>query len=249
MLSPPEDVIACWLLFGSLPKIDKFLELGSYIGGGLAIFNQVLTETGHTGVEFTGIDHLDFIGAKAAGRSGAWYANHFNKCLSPDEITALGNIETAQEAKQWIKQRTLALTGNSLNLTCYKNESELDNTRYTIIHHDYGDSVNDNLQTIRNCIPLLADNGLYIIDDWNTGAPLRTWATVIAQQEGLIFPVLWGRNKVVFAKNKETAQETVKLILSNPECNPALFKTMPGSEYFGSNYKTIRMHWQAMQWS
>lgn len=249
MLSPPEDVIACWLLFGSLPKIDKFLELGSYIGGGLAIFNQALIETGHTGVEFTGIDHLDFIGAKTAGKNGAWYSDHFNRCLNPDEILALENIETAQEAQEWIKQRTLTLTGNSINLTCYKNETELDSTKYNIIHHDYGDGVTDNLDTIRNCLNKLKDDGLYIVDDWNTGAPLRTWSTVIAQQQGLLFPVMWGRNKVVFAKNKETAQQTVDLILANTECNPKLFKTMPGSEYFGLNYKTVRMHWQAMQWS
>ena len=249
MLSPPEDVIACWLLFGSLPKIDKFLELGSYIGGGLAIFNQALVETGHLGVKFTGVDHLDFIGAKTAGKSGAWYTDHFNKCLTQDEILDLGKIETASEAQGWIANRTQRLTGNVLDLTCFKQEAELNNTEYDIIHHDYGDSVKDNLNTIRNCLPKLAINGLYIVDDWNTGAPFRTWSTVIAQQEGLLFPVMWGRNKVVFAKSAEVAQRTVDLILSNPECNPKLFKPMPGSDYFGNNYRTIRMHWQAMQWS
>jgi predicted acylesterase/phospholipase RssA len=53
MLSPPEDVIASWLLFGSEPRIENFLELGSYLGGGVGIFNQALAETGHTNVKFT----------------------------------------------------------------------------------------------------------------------------------------------------------------------------------------------------
>lgn len=247
MLSPPEDVIAAWLLFGSLPHVNKFLELGSYIGGGLGIFNQALVETGHVGVEFTGVDHLDFIGTTTAG---AWYADHFNRCLTAAELDLLKAAATAQHAETWIKDRTARLTGNDITLKCIKDESELDRgIQYDIIHHDYGDSVADNLATIRNCLPLLNDDGVYIVDDWCTGAPLRTWATFIAQQEGLIYPVMWGKNKVFFAKSAQRSQELVNLIQANPECNRKLFKLMPGSDYFGPNYKTIRMHWQAMQWS
>jgi len=247
MLSPPEDVIASWLLFGSLSKIDKFLELGSYIGGGLGIFNEALIETGHDRVEFTGVDHLDFIGAKT---TGAWYTDHFNRCLSADEFVSLTTLTTAIDAESWIKERTLRLTDNSIKLQCVKEEAQLDrNVQYDVIHHDYGDGVADNLATIRNCLPLLNDGGVYIVDDWCTGAPLRTWATVIAQQEGLLYPVMWGKNKVFFAKSAVRAQELVKLIQSNPECNQRLFKPMPGSDFFGTNYRTIRMHWQAMQWS
>lgn len=249
MLSPPEDVIASWLVFGSVPKVEQFLELGSYIGGGIGIFNEALHETGHTNVHFTGVDHLDFIGAKQQGKSGAWYSDHFNRCLSAEEIASLAEVTDAVGASGWIAERTQRLTGRPLDLTCYKTEAELGSTSYDVIHHDYGDSVKDNLATIEHCLPLLRDNGIYIVDDWCTGAPLRTWATVVAAQKGLLYPVLWGKNKVFFAKSKERAQELVDAILFNPECNPKLFKLMPGSDYFDAGYKTVRMHWQAMQWS
>lgn len=249
MLSPPEDVIASWLVFGSIPKVEKFLELGSYVGGGIGIFNEALHETGHTNVHFTGVDHLDFIGAKDQGKSGAWYTDHFNRCLTVEEIAGLAEVTDAGGAERWIAERTQRLTGKSLSLTCYKTEGELGNTQFDIIHHDYGDSVKDNLATMEHCLPLLKDDGVYVVDDWCTGAPLRTWATVVAAQKGLFYPVLWGKNKVFFAKSKERAQELVGAILANPECNPKLFKPMPGSDYFDVGYKTVRMHWQAMQWS
>ncbi|CAB4241571.1 hypothetical protein UFOVP71_109 [uncultured Caudovirales phage] len=246
MLSPPEDVVALSLLFKSLPKVNNFLELGSYIGGGLGIFNEMLIEASHNNVNFTGVDHLDFIGATT---TGAWYTDHFKKCLTEDEVTALSNITTANEATTWIQDRTQRLTNKSIALTSLKSESELDSTQYDIIHHDYGDSVNDNLATIRNCVTKLKHDGIYIVDDWCTGAPFRTWATVLAQQEGLLFPIMWGKNKVCFAKNRRTAQLTVDQILANPTCDRKLFKYMPGSDFFGERYRTIRMHWQAMQWS
>jgi len=249
MLSPPEDVIANWLVFGSLPKVDKFLELGSYIGGGLAIFNEALDETGHNSVKFTGVDHLEFIGAKSQGKSGAWYSDHFSKCLTETEIANLAKIETAEGAQEWIKERTQRLTGKELDLVCYKTIDQVPFGQFDIIHHDYGDGVYDNLETIRIATRKLKDSGIYIIDDWCTGAPLRTWASIMAQQQGLLYPILWGKNKVFFAKNSATAQAIVKTILDNPECNQQLFKLMPGSDFFGSGYKTIRMHWQAMQWN
>jgi hypothetical protein len=248
MLSPPEDVIASWLIFGSLPKVDKFLELGSYIGGGLAIFNEALHETGHNSVKFTGVDHLEFIGAKSQGKSGAWYSDHFSKCLTDAEVAGLAVLETGVGAQEWIKERAERLTGKALDLVCYKNLKNVTN-KFDIVHHDYGDSVAENLETICTATARLNDDGIYIIDDWCTGAPLRTWASVLAQQQGLLYPILWGRNKVFFAKNLATAESTVQAILANPEFNPQLFKLMPGSDFFGSDYKTIRMHWQAMQWS
>jgi hypothetical protein len=60
---------------------------------------------------------------------------------------------------------------------------------------------------------------------------------------------MWGKNKVFFAKSEEAAYNTVKQLCTNPESNGKLFKLMPGSNYFGSGYTTIRMHWQAMQWA
>ena len=250
MLSPPEDVIACWLLFGSTPKIESFLELGSYIGGGVGIFNQALNETGHTNVRFTGVDHLSFIGAKAANTSGAWYSDHFNRCLTKEEIDSLTALSSPAEMGIWISTRCKQLTGNTVNLECLLTESEITSS-YDVIHHDYGDSVEENLNTMRRCLPKLKDNGVYIVDDWCTGAPLRTWATVLAQQEGLLYPIMWGKNKVFFAKSASMAQEYTKRIFANPEYNGKLFKPMPGSSYFapGTGYTTIRMHWQAMQWS
>jgi hypothetical protein len=250
MLSPPEDIIGSWMLFGSLPKINNFLELGSYIGGGVAAFNEALYETGHTDVNFVGVDHLEFIGAKTQGRSGAWYTDHFNRCLTPEEINQLGKLVAPEEAAQWIIERTNRLTNKQLNLTCLLSESELGSEqRFDIIHHDYGDGVEENLTTMRRCVPLLSNNGVYIVDDWCTGAPLRTWATVLAQQENLLFPFMWCKNKVFFAKSSDAAQDIVKKILSNPNCNRLLFKPMRGSDYFGKDYVTIRMHWQAMQWA
>ncbi len=249
MLSPPEDVIATWTVFKNVSNITNMLELGSYLGGGLGIFNQLLHQAGHNGVQFVGVDHLDFIGAGARNRPGAWYTDHFNKCLSPEEQTTLKNLNTADEAANWIKERTLRLTGTPINLVCVKTEKELSDQQYDVIHHDYGDGVDENLRTIRHCLPKLKDTGIYIVDDWCTGAPLRTVATVIAQQEGLLHPFLWAKNKVFYAKNPARAQELVNAILKDPDNNPKLFKGMPGSEYFGSNYKTIRMHWQAIQWS
>lgn len=250
MLSPPEDLIACWMLFKSKTNIKQFLELGSYIGGGVAAFNEALYETNHCGVKFVGVDHLAFIGAKTQGRNGAWYTDHFNRCLTANEIYQLEQLSNALDAQNWIIERTQRLTDKNLNLKCLLSESELDQTlKFDIIHHDYGDSVEENLATINTCIPLLNDDGVYIVDDWCTGAPLRTWATVVAQQQGLLFPILWGKNKVFFAKSAEAAQNQVNKILSNPECNRLLFKPMPGSNYFGKGYVTIRMHWQAMQWA
>ncbi len=254
MLSPPEDVIACWLVFGSKEKIKNFLELGSYIGGGIAVFNEALDETGHANTAFTGVDHLDFIGAKSQGLSGAWYSDHFQRCLTLEELAQLQQLNSPDDAAHWISQRGQRLTGKAIDVKCVMKETDIPNICYDIIHHDYGDSVKENITTIERCLELLDDQGIYIVDDWCTGAPLRTWSTVIAQQAGLIHPVLWGKNKVFFAKTKETAQELVDRILANPECNPKLFKVMPGSEFFGSNYlpsnyRTIRMHWQAMQWS
>jgi hypothetical protein len=249
MLSPPEDVIASWLLFGSKPNIETFLELGSYLGGGVGIFNQALAETGHNNVKFTGVDHLSFIGARAANTSGAWYADHFNRCLTTEEIEMLGTLTTPAEMGAWITERCERLTGVPLSLECVQTEGALGDTKYDIIHHDYGDGVDENLDTIRKCVPKLKDDGIYIVDDWCTGAPLRTWATVVAQQQGLLYPVMWGKNKVFFAKSEEAAYATIKQICANPEYNGKLFKFMPGSNYFGSGYTTIRMHWQAMQWA
>lgn len=250
MLSPPEDLIACWLLFGSKPKISSFLELGSYIGGGVAAFNEALHETGHSNVNFVGVDHLSFIGAKSAGRSGAWYTDHFNRCLTINEIDELEKLNGVREAEQWIVKRANALTNQHLNLQCLLSESDLSsNLKFDIIHHDYGDGVEENLKTINTCLPLLNDDGVYIVDDWCTGAPLRTWATIIAQQQGLLYPFMWGKNKVFFAKSAARGQELVNRIRANPECNQRLFKPMLGSDYFGKDYVTIRMHWQAMQWA
>lgn len=249
MLSPPEDVIASWLLFGSKPNIKNFLELGSYLGGGIGIFNQALHETGHTDVKFTGVDHLSFIGAKAANTSGAWYTDHFNRCLTAEEIKNLSTLSTPEDMSAWIKERCERLTNTPLSVTSILNEKEASSQQYDIIHHDYGDGVDENLLTMHRCVPMLKEDGVYIVDDWCTGAPLRTWATVVAQQQGLIYPIMWGKNKVFFAKSKEAAQDIVKQICANPEYNGKLFKFMPGSDYFGSGYATIRMHWQAMQWS
>lgn len=249
MLSPPEDVIGCWLLFSSLPRINEFLELGSYIGGGLTVFNQVLKEVNHSQVRFTGVDHLNFIGAKAKQAAGAWYTDHFNRCLTKDELDPLATVQTADEMTLWIAERCRNISQCDINLRSVVSEQHLDSTTYDVIHHDYGDSVEENLATMRRCVPLLNDNGVYIVDDWCTGAPLRTWATVVAQQEKLLFPFMWCKNKVFFAKSPDSGQQIVKRILNNPNCNARLFKTMPGSDYFGKDYVTIRMHWQAIQWS
>ena len=249
MLSPPEDIIAAWMVFKNIEQVDHMLELGSYLGGGLGMFNQLLTVTGHANVKFTGVDSLEFIGAGARQSKGAWYTDHFNRCLSDSERTSLAGLNTPQEATAWIQERTLRLTGVDINLVSVLNEMELDDRQYDIIHHDYGDSVEENLNTIRHCVYKLKDSGIYIVDDWCTGAPLRTVATVIAQQEGLLFPILWGKNKVFYAKNPIRAQQVVMAMLRDPENNPKLFKGMPGSDYFGENYKSIRMQWQAIQWA
>jgi hypothetical protein len=249
MLSPPEDVIAAWMVFKNTDQIDSMLELGSYLGGGLGVFNQLLTATGHPGVKFTGVDSLEFIGAGARGRKGAWYTDHFNRCLSEQERVSLAALNTAPEASAWIQERTMRLTDTAIDLTCVLDEKDLDNQQYDVIHHDYGDSVEENLTTIRHCVPKLKDDGIYIVDDWCTGAPLRTVATVIAVQEKLLYPILWGKNKVFYAKNPNRAQELVSAMLRDPDSNPRLFKVMPGSDYFGADYRTIRMHWQAIQWA
>ena len=161
----------------------------------------------------------------------------------------MAGLNTPQEATEWIQERTLRLTGVPIDLLSVLDENDLDSQQYDIIHHDYGDSVEENLTTIRHCVPKLKDTGIYIVDDWCTGAPLRTVATVVAQQEGLLFPILWGKNKVFYAKNVQRAQQVVMAMLRDPENNPKLFKGMPGSDYFGEGYKSIRMHWQAIQWA
>jgi hypothetical protein len=249
MLSPPEDVIACWLLFDTLPEINKFLELGSYIGGGLAIFNEALHETGHVNVKFTGVDHLDFIGAKTTGQGATWYSDHFNRCLSQNEIESLTKLSGTLGMSTWIQDRCERLTNKKLQLSCVTTEDEVTSANFDIIHHDYGDGVEDNLATIRKSLLKLSSNGVYIVDDWCTGAPFRTWATVLAQQEGLLYPIMWGKNKVFFAKSQDVAQDIVKKICANSKYNSKLFKPMPGSNYFGPGYMTIRMHWQAIQWA
>jgi len=249
MLSPPEDIIAAWMLFKNTERVDSVLELGSYLGGGLGMFNQLLNATGHQVVKFTGVDSLEFIGAAARGSKGAWYTDHFNRCLSVEERVSLAALNTTEEATAWIQERTLRLTDLPIDLTCVLDEQELSEEQYDVIHHDYGDSVEENLTTIRHCVPKLKSAGIYIIDDWCTGAPLRTVAAVIAVQEKLLYPVLWGKNKVFYAKTPEHAQHAVSAMLRDPENNPKLFKGMPGSDYFGPNYKTIRMHWQAIQWA
>jgi len=249
MLSPPEDIIAAWMVFKNTDQIGHMLELGSYLGGGLGVFNQLLAATGHSDVKFTGVDSLEFIGAKARQSRGAWYTDHFNRCLSESERVSLANLNTPQEATAWIQERTLRLTGTAIDLRCVLDEKELDGQQYDVIHHDYGDSVEENLTTIRHCVPKLKDDGIYIVDDWCTGAPLRTVATVIAVQEKLLYPVFWGKNKVFYAKNPDRAQELVSAMLRDPDNNPQLFKGMPGSDYFGAGYRTIRMHWQAIQWA
>jgi hypothetical protein len=250
MLSPPEDVIASWLVFKNKRNIANFLELGSYLGGGVAIFNEVLAVTGHSNVKFLGVDHLDFIGAKEQGRAGAWYTDHFNRCLTPEEILELESLNSASEAALWISKRGERLTGKAVQLECVLEETAIPVQVFDIIHHDYGDSVEENLATIKHCLPMLADDGLYIVDDWCTGAPLRTYATMLACQEQQLWPVLWGKNKVFFAKTQLYAQEIIKRIyFQDPTTNKRLFKLMPGSGYFGTDYKTIRMHWQAMQWN
>jgi len=248
MMSVPHDIVACWLLFGSLPKINRFLELGSYIGGGLAIFNDALHETGHTDVEFTGVDHLDFVGDRATNSVDKWYTAHFNKSLSEIEIQSLSTISCVAGMQEWIQNRTERLTNKKISLKCYLSEYEVNN-QYDIIHHDYGNSLEENLGTIKNCLPKLSENGVYIVDDWGTGAPFRTWATVIAQQEGLLYPFMWGNNKVFFSKSISAAQETVKKICNNPNYSKEFFKFKPGSDYFGQGYVTIRMNWQSMQWN
>lgn len=249
MLSPPEDVIAAWMVFKNMKPVENMLELGSYLGGGLAMFNQLLTATGHANVKFTGVDSLEFIGAKARKSLGAWYTDHFKRCLSEQEQISLAGLNTAAEATEWIQERTMRLTNVPIDLRCVLNELELDDQQYDVIHHDYGDSVEENLATIGHCVRKLKDTGIYIVDDWCTGAPLRTVATVIAVQEKLLYPVLWGKNKVFYATNSEQAQQVVTAMLRDSENNPKLFKGMPGSDYFGTGYKSVRMHWQAIQWA
>lgn len=238
MLGSAADLVSFSLILDTMPAVDHVLELGTYIGGSLIFFNDVLKQK-NIDAKFTAVDHLFW--ALDEFNKFVWY-HHGVKTLTQYERSDIRNIKTPADAVNWLRKRAIRVTGYDIDLQWILTETELSNQKYDIIFHDYGQSKEENSNTLDICIPKLSDTGIYVSDDFEAAQPYRVLATIEAMQQGRLFPILWGERKVYFVNNIEYAQTFVDMLLSNTNLDPNIFSAYSTYTYNGVTYSPLRMH-------
>lgn len=199
MLAKDRDIFYFKKFLEILPRVDNFLELGTFIGGGLLFFNSTLSSIGQK-CNFTVVDHLEEYGPNF---------NNFLNNLTPEELNEIKNITTSNQSLTFIKNRSKRLTHLDINLRWYLNVDELDNQKYDVIFQDFNLSKDQCLNLIVN---KLNDDGIYVVDDWNSSHVQRLFLILDLINDKKLFPVLWGKDKVFLTKDKDYALSLIRKI-------------------------------------
>lgn len=208
MMSGHIDIFYWSLLLDFFPNDGKVLELGTYIGGSLLFVNEHLRSQ-NKNVQFTTVDHMREIGIFLNVKSPWNSAQHI---CGIEEYESLSKVRSTDDACNFINNRSLRLTNFPINLRWFTKLEYLDNQSYDIIFQDFGGSEAENSLILDICISKLNDNGIFIVDDYDTAHVGRVIVTMQAIREKRIFPILWGKHKVFFAKSQQYAEEYVNLI-------------------------------------
>lgn len=236
MLSGPNDVLYFTILLDYFPQQGKFLELGTYIGGSLITINEYLQDQGKT-VKFDTVDDIAELGEYLNDPS-----NHFNgarRFCNDEEYEELLTITRPEQITAWIKKRSLKLTNKHLDLTWHTSFDTL-GTGYDMIFQDFGFGSQENIQILDAMLPKLKDDGIYVVDDWDAEHIGRIYSTILAIQQGKLFPVIWGKRKAYFAKTKERAVELTTKIANSPAFDTSILRRGAKEPAFNLNYIPIQ---------
>jgi hypothetical protein len=236
ILSTSLDLYVFELVLDTLPEVTDILELGTYIGGALIFFNDILKKN-QVNTRFTAVDDLSW----TKDIPEFPWNNHMRRHVSRDSFASLEKIKTADDAAQWLKERCKALSSQDIDIRWMRSEDHLDDRKYSVIFHDYGQTKEENTTTINNCLPKLHNNGIYVIDDFETAQPYRIIATIEAMQQGKLFPVVWGSKKVFFANNVEFAKTFIDRLKNNPNFDNKAFAPYADYTVSGTTYNPIRL--------
>lgn len=236
ILSSSLDLYAFHLLLDSLSPIDEVLELGTYAGGSLIFFNEFLKKK-QINAKFTAVDHI----AWSNNFSSFPWHKHARWSLPPHSFKSFQELKTADEAAHWLRTRCKEISGEDIDLRWVSTENDLDDRKYNLIFHDYGQTKEENTATLNKCLPKLHDDGIYVIDDFEAAQPYRVIAVVEAMQQEKLFPVLWGFKKVFFAKNVKFAKLFVDTIKSNPNFENYVFDSYADYTVSGVTYNPIKL--------
>jgi hypothetical protein len=237
MLSYPIDILYFTILLDYFPAQGKFLELGTYIGGSLITTNEYLQDQGKS-VTFDTVDDI--------AELGPYLDNPMNngndsvrRFCNNEEFDELKTITTAEQVTTWIKKRALKLTNKQLDLTWHTSFDTV-GTDYDVIFQDFGFGSEECIEILNTIIPKLKDSGILIIDDWDAEHVGRIYSTVLAIQEGKLFPVLWGKRKAFFAKTKERAIELITEITNSSAFDQSILRLGKKDLAFNLDYEPIQ---------
>ena len=236
MLSSPADILYFTILLDYFPQSGKFLELGSYIGGSLITINEYLQDQGKS-VSFDTVDDIAELGPYLKDPNNQF--DNARRFCSDQEYNELATITTAEQVTAWIKNRAMKLTNKQLDLTWHTSFDTL-GTDYDMIFQDFGSGATENIYILDNMLPKLKDTGIYIVDDWDSEHVGRIYSTVLAIQQGKLFPVLWGKRKAFFAKTKERAIELTDKIANSPAFDRRILRPGRVEPIFGFEYWPIQ---------
>ena len=89
-------------------------------------------------------------------------------------------------------------------------------------------------------LPKLKDDGIYIVDDWDAEHVGRIYSTILAIQQGKLFPVIWGKRKAFFAKTKERAVELTTKIANSSAFDSSILRLGAKEPIFNLDYRPIQ---------
>ena len=237
MLSNPCDVLYFTILLDYFPKQGKFLELGTYIGGSLITINEYLQNQGKV-VAFDTVDDIAELGRYLDNPTIQGFNNAERFC-NDEEYNELKTITTAEQVTAWIKKRSLKLTNKHLDLTWHTSFDTL-GTGYDMIFQDFGFGSEENIHILNTVLPKLNDNGIFVVDDWDAEHIGRIYSTILAIQQGKLFPVIWGKRKAFFAKTKERAIELTTKIANSPAFDSSILRLGTEEPMFNLDYNAIQ---------
>ena len=237
MLSSPCDVLYFTILLDYFPQQGKFLELGSYIGGSLITINDYLQDQSKT-VKFDTVDDIAEIGPYLDNPTIKGFDGARRFC-NDEEYNELRTITTPEQITAWIKKRSLKLTNKNLDLTWHTSFDTL-GSGYDVIFQDFGFGSQENIQILNAMLPKLKDDGIYVVDDWDAQHIGRVYSTILAIQEGKLFPVIWGNSKAFFAKTKERAVELTTKIKNSPAFDTSILRLGTSEPIFKLDYMPIQ---------
>ncbi len=242
ILSASLDLYLFQIVLDSLPVVEDILELGTYTGGALIFLNEVLKKK-NINAQFTAVDHI----AWANNFSAFAWKNHASRVLPPQSFNSFLSIKTADDAAHWLKNRCKEVSGQDIDVRWLLNENELDDKKYNVIFHDYGQTAEENTATLDKCWPRLRDDGIYVIDDFETAQPYRVIATIEAMQQGKLFPVLWGSKKVFFANNIDFAKTLIDKIKINSNFEEYVVGTYVNFKSIHGTYNPLKVKLTTIQ--